>query len=202
MVIEEDGKQLIIDPGVFTESLPELTNVCAIVITHVHADHFDLKQLGTIQAKNPDAIIYTVQEVADELGELKYEVVQASTSKQCGGFHVSFYGGEHAIIHDAMPVWQNVGILINDRFYYPGDSFAIPEDVSVHTLATPIIAPWSKISEVIDFVSTIKPKQTFPVHNAILSEIGDSVYNPRLQTAVEEVGGSFSFLKPGDSLTI
>ncbi len=200
IVVEEAGMTLVIDPGVYTQTLPPLTNVCAIIVTHVHPDHFDPKKLQAIQSKNPSATIYTVAEVAKELSKLKYEIVQAGTSKQCGDFHVSFFGGEHAIISDKLPVWQNVGILVNETFYTPGDSFVVPENIAVDVLAVPAVAPWSKISETIDFITAIKPKQAFPVHTAILSDIGSSIYLPRLQTAVEEAGGVFKNLKPTESI--
>lgn len=201
-VIEEAGKVLVVDPGVFTRTLPELSNVCAIIVTHVHPDHFDINQLQTIQAKNPDAMIYTVGEVAKELGTQKHEVVQAGTSKHCGDFRVSFYGGKHAIISESLPVMENVGILVNQKFYYPGDSLVAPDNVPIHTLAIPAVAPWSKISETMDFVAAVKPKHAFPVHNAILSDIGNSIYNPRLQAALEETAGSFTYLEPGQSLSV
>ncbi len=201
MVVEEADKTLVIDPGIYTQTLPELSNVCAIIVTHVHPDHFDVKHLSAIQAKNPDAVIYTVAEVAKELGDLKNDVVQAGTSKQCGDFHVSFFGGEHAIISPSLPVWQNVGVLVNERFYNPGDSLVAP-NVAVEVLAVPAVAPWSKISETMDFLNTVKPKQAFQIHDAILSEIGRSIYLPRLQSTTKEVGGKFLELKPGESVEI
>ncbi len=35
---------LIIDPGIFSPSLTDFTNVHAVVITHIHPDHFDPKK--------------------------------------------------------------------------------------------------------------------------------------------------------------
>jgi L-ascorbate metabolism protein UlaG (beta-lactamase superfamily) len=200
VVIEEQGKKLVIDPGVFTSSLSDLSNICGIVVTHVHPDHFNTELIDKIQAENPGATVYTVQQVADELGSRPHEVVSGNVSDLCDVFHLSFFGGQHAIIHKSLPVWQNVGVLVNEKFYYPGDSFDIPEDREIHTLAVPSIAPWMKISEAIDFITAVRAKQVFPTHNAMLSDIGHQIYNPRLEASAQEAGGTFSFLKPGESL--
>jgi L-ascorbate metabolism protein UlaG (beta-lactamase superfamily) len=202
LVIEDHGKQLVIDPGAFTTSLPKLENVCSIIVTHVHQDHFSLELIDKILKDNPEVLIYTVEEVAKELGNRKHEVVQSNTSELCGIFHVSFYGGLHAIIHKSLPTWQNVGILVNDVFYYPGDSLTIPENVTIKCLAVPANAPWMKISETMDFLTAIKAKCVIPVHNDILSDSGHTIYNGRLEATTKESGGVFTFLKPGESIEI
>jgi hypothetical protein len=39
---------------------------------------------------------------------------------------MTFHGGRHSVIHSSIPVIDNVGVLVNDAFYYPGDSYAVP----------------------------------------------------------------------------
>jgi len=73
--------------------------------------------------------------------------------------------------------------LIDERVYFPGDSFTVPEK-SVDVLALPVAAPWLKISETIEFMKTIGARLTFPTHDAILSTAGKSV--------VDSIVGSFA----------
>jgi len=201
LCIEDQGKKLIIDPGSYSPSLPTLEDVCAIIITHVHADHFDLTHIDDILSKNPDAKIYTVSEVAKELGDRPHEVVSANTSELCGVFHVSFFVDRHAVIHESLPVWENTGVTVNETLYYPGDSFALPH-MPVKILAAPAGSPWAKIGEEIDFITAIKPEQVFPTHNAHLSEIGLQGRDSWLKQAAEKVGAKYTVLKPGDSLSV
>jgi hypothetical protein len=70
---------------------------------------------------------------------------------------MTFHGGRHSVIHSSIPVIDNVGVLVNDAFYYPGDSYAVPEGVDV--ARRPIGAPWLKIGEAIDFVLAVKPRR-------------------------------------------
>lgn len=200
IVIEEQDKRLVIDPGVFTKSLDNFNGVCGIVVTHAHPDHFNLELLDKIQAENPEACIYTVGEVAKELGDRKHEVVSGNISDLCDAFHLSFFGKQHAVIHDSLPVFQNIGVLVNESFYYSGDSFTVPDKHEVAVLAVPAVAPWMKTSEAMDFISQVKPRQVIPTHNAILSDEGHGIYNRYLEMAAKESGGTFTYLRPGSSL--
>ena len=72
------------------------------------------------------------------------------------------------MIHPDIPEIENVGYLVGERVFYPGDNFTRP-DAPVEILALPLGAPWLKISEVVDYVLDVKPKVAFPVHDAVLA---------------------------------
>jgi len=74
MVAEEAGKKLVIDPGEFTPDFGDATDVAAVVITHVHGDHFSKEHLQTIIDKNPDVQLFTTAEVAEALPDAKITV--------------------------------------------------------------------------------------------------------------------------------
>jgi hypothetical protein len=69
----------------------------------------------------------------------------------------------------------------------------------VGTLACPSSAPWLKIGDVIDFVTAVKPRRSFPTHNALLSEHGHKLQNSRIQELTESFGGEFRYLEMGQS---
>lgn len=202
LVLEQDNKRLIIDPGVVTKTLKDYSNTVAILVTHVHADHFDLSNIRKILAQNPNAPLYTVPAVAGELPvDIKPIIVSGGQKLEVGPFNLEFAGGEHAIIHKDTPTTDNVGVTVNNKFYYSGDSLSIPH-APIEILAVPITAPWLKISDAMDFIATIKPKQIFAVHDALLSEFGMEVNNRWLQIASDKVGAKYIVLKPGESLSV
>jgi hypothetical protein len=96
---------------------------------------------------------------------------------------------------------QNRGVLINDKLYYPGDSFTLP-DRPVEMLAVPTSAPWLKIGEVMDFVDAVDHKQSMPTHNALLSEFGHNLNNGRVKAITEAKGGKFTYLLDGESIEL
>lgn len=200
--LEVDGKRLLIDPGTFTTSIPNFDQVAVVVVTHAHADHLDTEKLRAIGLQNPDVQIFAVQQVADEVkGELDIQVVTNGYKVDTAGFQLEFFGTDHAIIHESLPKFQNAGILVNKTLYYPGDSFTLPH-APIDVLAVPISAPWLKMSEVMDFVTAVKPKRMFATHDAILSELGVSVSDRYLPLAGEKVGAQYIPLKPGSSLSV
>lgn len=172
--VEKDGHSVVVDPGGFTTDFLSPPNVVAVIITHEHGDHFDHEQLAAIIAENPEAIIIAHPTITAQIAVFQTRDVLAGDTISVGPFDLRFFGGEHAVIHPDLPVVANLGVLINDLLYYPGDSFVRP-NVPVDTLALPVGAPWLTIHEVIDFVRDIKPRLAFPTHDAVLSDIGRGV---------------------------
>jgi L-ascorbate metabolism protein UlaG (beta-lactamase superfamily) len=199
LVVEEEGKRLIIDPGAYTKSLTDFANVVCIVITHVHADHFNKDLVMKILKANPGAIVISVKEVTDQLTEARSITTNAGGKEGIGPFSLEFFGGHHAFIHDGNPVNQNVGVLVNDILYYPGDSYDLPSKTGVKIAAVPASGPWMKAGEAMDFLLALKPKQAFPTHDAFLSEIGEGFVNNWLSQAE---GTGYKALKPGESLEV
>jgi len=92
------------------------------------------------------------------------------------------------------PIIPNLGVFINGRIYYPGDSFAMPGTRDIEILALPVGAPWLKISEVVNFLRQAKPKITFPTHDAVLSEFGKALPDRMLPEIAQQVGSKYQRL--------
>lgn len=196
VVLEKNNQSLVIDPGGWSQDLQIPENVVGIVVTHEHADHFDLANLERILATNSEIYIYTHVDIIAQLGELSDRGVAVSAGQELsvGDFVIKFTGGSHATIHPDYPVCANLGVLVDSGdFYYPGDSFASPY-TPVSTLAVPAAAPWLKISEAMDFVKSVRPQKCFPTHNAVLSAEGRSVHYAWLEKACQTVDAEFMVL--------
>jgi L-ascorbate metabolism protein UlaG (beta-lactamase superfamily) len=201
LVLEISDEKLIVDPGAFSTPLGDLGDVRAIVITHEHPDHWTPEQLDRILARNPDVTIYGPAGVA--LAATGYDIttVTDGDTAEVGPFQLAFYGSRHAVIHSSIPVIDNVGVLVNNTLFYPGDSFTVPP-VAVDTLAVPSAAPWLKIGEAMDYVTAVAPKRSFPTHEMVASVIGKGMANDRLRTMTEAAGGQFFPLEPNDTLDL
>ncbi len=202
LILEENGRKLYVDPGSFTTAITEASQTVAIVITHEHPDHWTPEQLGRILAKNPDALVFGPAGVAAAAAPVPVRVVKAGDVVEVGGFTLEFFGGKHAVIHETIPVVDNVGVLINGSVFYGGDSYTVPGDVAVDVQAVPAGAPWLKIGDVMDYVLAVKARRTFPTHEMTLSKAGKDMSNTRIKWATEQNGGEFFPLAPGDTLDI
>ena len=201
VVIDKGGSTLVIDPGSFTMPLGDLVDVVAIVVTHEHPDHWTPDQLQRILDRNPKARVLGPEGAAKAAADFEVEVVHDGDEVTIEPFDLKFFGAKHAIIHESIPVVDNVGVLVDDEFYYAGDAYTVPP-VPVGTLAAPVGAPWLKIGEAMDYVLAVKPKRAFPTHEAPLSQIGRSMANARIETVTQRGGGEFFPLEPGESLEL
>ena len=201
LVLEEQGQRVILDPGSYTRPVGDFQNVLAVVITHMHDDHCSEAQLDAILKLNPTAVIYGTDEVCKRLSNYQTTAVHHGDFFQHGPFSLEFFGDMHAEIHRSIPLIQNCGVMVNDKLYYPGDSYTQP-DRTVELLACPTSAPWLKIGDVMDFVSAVRPKRSFATHNVHLSEIGHELNNGRVKMVTEAGGGEFEYLLPGQSTQV
>ncbi len=201
LLLTVGDESIVIDPGSFLSPI-EPTGVIAVVVTHEHADHWTPEHLRRLLDKNPGAQIIAPQGVATAAGdEFEVQVVTPGDVVQAGPFKLEFFGGEHAVIHESIPGIDNLGVLVNDEFYYAGDSYAVP-GVEVGTLAAPIGAPWLKIGDAMDYVLAVKPKRAFYTHDMTLSVAGKTMAAARLTWATEQNGGTFTELQPGETLDV
>lgn len=202
LILEEAGRRLVVDPGGLTNPILGVDSVDAVVITHEHADHWTADQLQRLRDTNPDVPILGPSGVARAAEGFDIRVVAPGETVEIASWTLRFFGGNHAVIHASIPVVENVGVLVNERLYYPGDSFYIPLGVEVDTLAAPAGAPWLKIAEAMDYVSQVKPKRAFGTHDGVLSAAGVGLVHDRLKAMTEAGGGEYFALKAGDTLDV
>ncbi|OEJ24333.1 MBL fold metallo-hydrolase [Streptomyces agglomeratus] len=195
--LEKDGRTLVIDPGNFSEQ-DAAAGADAVLVTHEHPDHFDGERLRTALEANPGAEIWTLRSVADQLSAAfpgRVHTVGHGDTFSAAGFDVQVHGELHAVIHPDIPRITNVGYLVDGSVFHPGDALTVPGQ-PVETLLLPVMAPWSKISEVIDYVREVKPRRAIDIHDALLTDLARPIYDRQIGA----LGGTdHSRLTPGDS---
>ncbi|MFF5436122.1 MBL fold metallo-hydrolase [Streptomyces achromogenes] len=180
--LDKEGRTLVIDPGAFSEEDAAL-GADAILITHEHPDHFDEFRLRAAMENNPAAEIWTLKSVAERIAAAfpgRVHTVGHGDTFTAAGFDVQAHGELHAVIHPDLPRVTNVGYLIDDgAVFHPGDALTVP-DRPVQTLLVPVMAPWNKISEVIDYVREVAPRRAYDVHDALLTDLALPIYDGHL----------------------
>jgi L-ascorbate metabolism protein UlaG (beta-lactamase superfamily) len=151
--LEHDGGgTLVIDPGIWSE--PEaLAGADAVLVTHEHEDHIDLLRL-----KGLDVPVYAPKSA--QIPDLDFTGVAAGEEFTAAGFRVRAQGGQHARIYAGLPNCANLGYLVDDHLYHPGDCLHRP-DRPVQTLLVPMQGSWMKTDEAIDFVRALEPERAY-----------------------------------------
>ncbi|HZF89145.1 MBL fold metallo-hydrolase [Streptomyces sp.] len=186
--LEQDGRVLVIDPGTWSEP-DALDGADAVLVTHEHADHIDVLRLAGLGVP-----VHAPAEA--DIPRLEVDRVSAGQEFEAAGFRIRAVGGRHAFIYGGQPDCANLGYLVDDAVYHPGDSLHVPEQ-PVETLLVPVHGSWVKTAEMIDFVKAVAPHRAFAIHDAQLNERGLGSVNGWL---AQETDHGYRFLAPGESL--
>jgi len=191
---ERAGQVLVVDPGVWSEP-GALIGADAVLVTHEHIDHIDVLRLAGLGVP-----VYAPAEARIEplgLG-LRITRVSAGETFDAAGFSVRAVGGRHATVVDGSPDCANLGYVVEESAYHPGDSLFVP-DLEVRTLFVPLQASWLKTAEAVEFVRAVRPDVTVPIHEGQLNERGLWAGNSRL---AESTGHGYRWLAPRESLSL
>jgi len=181
-VVEKEGTTAVIDLGTYSHDFIAPHHIDVFVITHEHPDHFDEIRLRTLLAAHPQATVIAHESISGRFTDYTTIAARVGELYTVGALRFRFFGGAHAPISPAIATPPNLSVLIDERLYYPGDSFTLPETTAIQELALPVSAPWLKISETIDFFMRSKPIFAFPTHDAILSREGKELVDRLLGT--------------------
>jgi L-ascorbate metabolism protein UlaG (beta-lactamase superfamily) len=185
--LEQDGAVLVIDPGIWSEPRA-LRGADAVLVTHEHADHIDVLRLAGLNVP-----VYAP--AGAKIPDLAHVSVVPDQEFTAAGFRVRALGGRHAVIYGGQPDCANLGYLVEDRVYHPGDSLHRPE-VPVETLLVPVQGSWLKTDEAIDFVRAVAPERAYGIHDAQLNDRGLEGTHGWL---AEECGHDYRWLRPGET---
>lgn len=202
VVLADGDRRLVIDPGAFTDP-SVLAGADAVLITHEHADHFEPERLRAALDADPGLEVWTNRSVAAQLegASGRVHVVGHGDTLTAAGFDVHVHGELHAVIHPEIPRIPNVGFLVGGQVFHPGDAFTVPEE-PVTTLLLPVHAPWSKLSEVIDYVREVDADQAYAVHDGLLNDTGLGVVGGLLGERGPGTPTPYSRLAPGESVDL
>ena len=186
LLVETGGQRLLVDPGVFSQGIVDVTGLNVILVTHQHADHVDLQRLPAILEANPQARLYAEPQAAAVMAEagIGSEHTVAGEELSFGRVLVMPVGKKHALINEALPRIGNLGVVIRAEgeptLFHPGDAYdAAPGQVDI--LAVPLNAPWTASCDTVAFAQRIAPKVSIPIHDALLNDIGRQLYLSQLK---------------------
>jgi L-ascorbate metabolism protein UlaG (beta-lactamase superfamily) len=187
LLVETGGQRILIDPGVFSPGIEDVTGLNVILVTHQHADHVDLQRLPAMLEANPQARLFAEPQAAAVMAEtgIGSEHTVAGEELSIGRVLIMPVGEKHALINEALPRIGNLGVVIRAEgepsLFHPGDAYD-GEPGQVDILALPLNAPWTASRDTVAFAQRIAPKVGVPIHDVLLSAIGRQLYLSQVQS--------------------
>ncbi len=200
VLMETASNRLLIDPGNFSTSWHDLTDVDAVLVTHGHPDHIDPEWVPHLRAGNPQARWLVEPSVIGTVPLEWAEPMAVGSTTAVGAVQIEAVGGQHAVIHRDIPRIGNIGYVLSEadgpRFFHPGDALdTTPERIEV--TAIPAHGPWSAMKEIIDFARVLNAPRGFLIHDGLVNERGWALSYSRLN---EMTPTNLTDLRGGQSL--
>lgn len=194
LLIEDQDKTILIDPGIFTYQekaldINKLTTLDYLLFTHEHPDHMHLPFVKEILAKFPKAKIITNSTIVALLAK---ENIKAASE---GDTLVALENVPHEKLWDKEPP-ENVLITVFGKLATPGDSHHFK--TSTEVLALPIAAPWGSTTDAVKLALELKPKVIIPIHDWMLKDSARQGMYQRLKEFFKTKGIDFKAVETGE----
>jgi L-ascorbate metabolism protein UlaG (beta-lactamase superfamily) len=164
VLVQIDNKNILIDPGNYGLDLENLKDVDIILITHKHEDHCSIEAIKTI-LDNSNPLIITNKEVNELLKNngIDSNILDVGKSKQINEINIKAIKGKHGLPPNNI-IPEDIGFLINDKIYHPGDTVNFEGKPYADLVLVPIVGPELNIDTAVQFVNEIKCKIAIPIH--------------------------------------
>ena len=154
-------------------------------------------------AEDPRLTVYTCRAVADILSDVgdRVRTVGEGDAFTVAGFDVAVIGQKHEVVHPDVPPVDNVGFLIDEEVFHPGDAFTVAQ---APTLLVPGQAPWMKAPEMIQYLREVAPRRAYAVHDGLLNDQGyvmnDETVDILCRQALSQAEAGVDIVAPSDMM--
>lgn len=198
LLIKEDNKTILIDPGIYSVedksmTIDLLSRLDYLLITHEHQDHMHIPFIKLLINKFPGVQIISNQSVVDILSKenIKVTVSDNEIVEAVNAPHEHVFG---------LPQFENTLFNVFSVLTHPGDNLSF--DKSCRVLALPVQAPWGSLTQAVEKAIEVKPEYIIPIHDWHWHDNARSAFYTRLTDYFSEYDIKFLGLQNGEEITI
>jgi L-ascorbate metabolism protein UlaG (beta-lactamase superfamily) len=173
VAIEHEGKKVLIDPGNYNFepgrlSREDFKDVDALIVTHKHADHFDLDAVKAIYAQSKPAIL-TTKELAEVMttAGVPASLLTVGQVIEIAGFRIEGVRADHVVRGEVIDVFGIVVDADKKRVYHTSDTTYFddkPSDVDIVFVPINNRGVAMDFDDAARFVRELSPRIAVPVH--------------------------------------
>lgn len=169
LLIEKDGKKILVDPGVYSWQNEAVKNsdfsgISSVVVTHNHPDHLNDEFASAIKSASPDAKWYSTKEASEQLKSLGIDSLTNSQDED-----IKFVESDHA---DLSPWYggqpQHTSYVLFGEVLVSGDCQTLTSSHGARVLASAINGgPWGAVVGFCKMIESMdeRPKVVLPLHD-------------------------------------
>lgn len=207
LLIETEGKKILIDPGTLKykeEYFAVWNSIDIILITHKHPDHCNTEVLEKL---DKNIKIYSTQEVQNANPNLPIQIIKENDTIDLENIKIEVVHAIHGyqpLLKGDKEIHENVGYIIDDgknRLYTTSDTICFKNDYKVDILCTPVTGHGLTMSafEAALYAKEIGAVLTLPIH------MDNPAFPPdfeQIQEMFEKYEAEYEILENDESMEI
>jgi L-ascorbate metabolism protein UlaG (beta-lactamase superfamily) len=198
LLVEEQEKTFLFDPGIFTYQekaldITKLEQLDYILITHAHPDHMHMPFLNDLLVKFPNAKIVTNNAIVEQFAKENIPATYESDPI------VTVTKVPHERLWDSEPP-ENVMLTVFGKLASPGDSHHF--ETKAEILALPIMAPWGSTTEAVNLALKLQPKVIIPLHDWFYKDGVRQMMHQRLKEFFATKNIDFKAMETGEVIEV
>lgn len=166
LVLEKEGKKIVIDPGNFTfekgYTVEQFQNADCYLVTHLHNDHLGDGTIKQLVGENP---VYANTDSVQKLQQLGVAAIEIKDGQEweVAGFKIKAVDLPHVHLDQTPAMPQNTGFIIDNIFFHSGDGLET-ENLHVEHAALPIGHSAISNNDVFNSLRKLEAKVLIPIH--------------------------------------
>lgn len=195
ILIENDGKKILVDPGNYSwqdqaVKSADFYGISSVVVTHNHPDHLDVEFAQHVAAVSPGAKWYGTQEVVNSLSNIGIDCSATSQDPD-----IRFIESSHADLapwFNAQP--QHTSYVLFGDVLITGDCQTLTEMHGARILASAVNGgPWGAVVGFCKMVEQMPqgPQYVLPLHDWHYNQEARSAIYARLVDVMKDFDTTF-----------
>ncbi len=168
LLVEHEGKKVLIDPGDYSWNsgvVDELSlkEIDYVLVTHPHEDHISTEFAKVVSESSPNAVWYVTPATQKILADLPVKTETVSEN-----IDVKFIKSEHADLTYWNTCEDHTSFLLFDDILVSGDCHTLPEMYGASIFAVAINGgPWGSVKTFLNMLASMneKPSKVLPLHD-------------------------------------
>ena len=201
MLVEQDGKKAIVDPGSFSWNSgvvdqDKLRDIDYVLVTHAHADHIDETFASVVNELSPNAIWYVTDSTKEIISKLPG--IQVETNSELSD--VQYIASEHADLTRWGACKDHTSFVLFKDLFISGDCQTNTDLQGATVLAGAINGgPWGAIKGELDMIVGLntKPDKFVPLHDWHWNDQARAGFYTGLTDAMGKFGVEFLSIENG-----